>query len=195
LSQDSSKGVIQISARTLDSVLVQLNYLPILLQEYVEGIDIGTSVFCRDGRIEAFIAHHYDRGRYTPISDASIASDVQALLGPLQTSGIFNFDMRRTADGQIYYLECNPRVFWKISMSMLAGVNFVAQGLSMLGLMPAAKQASRPSTVLFPKALLLEAATAPWQLTASSSRALRFLYADPLPYFSEMFGLERDPVG
>ena len=194
LSQDSSKGVIRVNARTLDSAAAQINYMPILLQEYVDGIDIGTSVFCRDGRIEAFIAHHYDRGRYSPIGDQSIVIDLQALLGPLQTSGIFNFDMRRTTDGQIFYLECNPRVFWKISMSMLAGVNFVAQGLSTLGLLPAAKQAARPSVVLFPKALLLDAATAPWRLNASSSRATKFLYADPLPYFFEMLGLERDPV-
>jgi hypothetical protein len=193
LSQDSSKGVIRISAGSLDSALTQLSYAPLLLQEYIEGIDIGTSVFCTGGRIEAIIAHHYDRGRYTPISNAAIATDVQALLGPLQINGIFNFDMRRTAEGLIYYLECNPRVFWKISMSMLAGVNFVAQGLSAIGLMPVPKQASALSAVLFPKALLLEAATAPWRLNSSAWRGLRFLYSDPLPYFSEILGLEGDP--
>jgi len=195
LSQDSSKGVIRINASSLDSALTQLSYAPLLLQEYIEGIDIGTSVYCRGGRIEAIIAHHYDRARYTPISNATIANDVQALLGPLQINGIFNFDMRRTAEGQTYYLECNPRVFWKISMSMLAGVNFVAQGLAAIGLMPIPKQSIAPSAVLFPKALLLEAATVPWRLDSSSWRTLRFLYADPLPYFSEMLGLERDPVG
>jgi hypothetical protein len=172
---------------------VQLNYAPILLQEYIDGIDIGASVFSRSGSIEAFIAHHYDRGRYTPITDAGIRSDIASLLGPLKTSGIFNFDMRRTVDGSIYYLECNPRVFWKISMSMLAGVNFVSPGLAAMGLAPAPTRLSVPSAVLFPKALLLEAATAPWKLTATSWRTLKFLYADPLPYFSEMLGFERNP--
>lgn len=194
LSQDSSKGVIRVSARTWGNVSTQLTYAPILLQEFIEGIDIGTSVFCDRGRITAFIAHHYGRGRYRPLQDAGIVADLQALLGPLQTSGIFNFDMRRTVDGQIYYLECNPRVFWKISMSMLAGVNFVAQGLAAMGLMAPPIQASTPSSVLFPKALLLQAATAPWQLNGASTQALRFLYADPLPYFSELMGFERDPV-
>jgi hypothetical protein len=194
LSMDSSKGVLRLGASTLDSTLTQLRYAPILLQEFIDGTDIGTSVFSSAGNIEAFIAHHYDRGRYTPIADASIRSDVAALLGPLKTSGIFNFDMRRTADGQIYYLECNPRVFWKISMSMLAGVNFVAQGLSAMGLAPAPVQSPAPSVALFPKALMLEAATSPWKLTPSSMRTMEFLYSDPLPYFSEMIGLERDPA-
>jgi hypothetical protein len=194
LSQDSSRGVVRISTRTWHSASAQLKYVPILLQEFIEGIDIGTSVFCTDGRIEAFIAHHYNRGRYTPINDASIAKDLQALLGPLKTNGIFNFDMRQTASGQIYYLECNPRVFWKISMSMLAGVNFVAQGLAALELMAPPRQSSAPSAVLFPKALVLQAATAPWHLSASSTQAVRFLYADPMPYFSETLGFEHDPI-
>jgi len=194
LSQDSSKGVIRINGHTFGRAATLINYVPILLQEFVEGIDIGASVFCNHGRIEAFIAHHYNRGRYTPISEASIAADLHALLGPLKTNGIFNFDMRQTGNGQIYYLECNPRVFWKISMSMLAGVNFVAQGLSALGLMAPPRQSSAPNDVLFPKALVLQAATAPWQLSASSTQALRFLYADPMPYFSETLGFERDPI-
>jgi predicted ATP-grasp superfamily ATP-dependent carboligase len=195
LSMDSSKGVVRIDRSTLDTSSARLNYEPILLQEFIDGADIGASVFSNAGSIEAFIAHYYSRGRYTPISDASIRSDIASLLGPLRTSGIFNFDMRRTAEGQIYYLECNPRVFWKISMSMLAGVNFVAQGLSALGLAPAPIQSEAPSVALFPKALLLEAATAPWKLSPSSLRTVKFLYADPVPYFSEMMGIERDPSG
>lgn len=195
LSMDSSKGVVRISGAAVDAALLQISYAPILLQEFIDGTDIGTSVFCKAGNIEAFIAHHYHRGRYTPIADAdNIRSDVAALLGPLKTSGIFNFDMRRTADGGIFYLECNPRIFWKISMSALSGVNFIAQGLAAMGLVPAPVQSSALSVALFPKALLLQAATAPWKLTGSSLRTMRFLYADPLPYFSEMLGFEQDPA-
>ena len=34
-----------------------------------------------------------------------------------------------TPDGAVHYLECNPRFFYKINLSMIAGVNFVAHGL------------------------------------------------------------------
>jgi hypothetical protein len=64
----------------------------------------------------------------------------------------------------------------------------------MLGLAAMRPAPERLKTVLFPKALLLQTATAPWQLRAASAQMLEFLCADPVPYYREILGLERDPA-
>jgi hypothetical protein len=92
-------------------------------------------------------------------------------------------------------LECNPRVFWKISMSMLAGMNFISFGMSPFSSDVLIRPPSSSVRVQFPKAMMLLALTAPWKLDRSSLDTLKFLYRDPIPYLREIFGLENDIGG
>ncbi len=102
--------------------------------------------------------------------------------------GVFNFDMRLAPDGSIYYLECNPRFFFKINLSMLAGVNFVAMGMAAAGLATAAPEAVE--RVRLPKALAAAALTAPWTITARDLKMLWYLGRDPISSLRETLGID-----
>jgi len=190
LSMENSMGVIKLMPETYQKQLESISYHPIMLQDFIEGEDIGASVFCRNGKITSFICHKLSKETYYPFFDQKIYNDISEILGHLKVDGIFNFDMRRTPDGQVYFLECNPRVFWKIAMSMLAGVNFISSGLSNQNCDFSAEAKSQPTIVRFPKAILLQTLVAPWTLGLGTLKMLKYLYSDPIPYFCEVFKIE-----
>lgn len=184
LSMSGGEGCIILEAGNARAQLRQIDYSPILVQEFVEGEDIGASVFCERGFVKGFIAHAFRHDAYRTFAAPEIRRAIETLTGSLAVDGVLNFDMRRTAEDHVYYLECNPRFFFKIAMSMLAGINFVALGLddTLHG-----KPEAPPRTVRFPKALV----AAPWRIEAESWTALKFVLADPLPYLREEFGYEK----
>ncbi|HUO11328.1 MAG TPA: ATP-grasp domain-containing protein, partial [Caulobacteraceae bacterium] len=162
---------------------------PILVQEFVSGEDVGASVYCVNGEIKSFIAHRYHRAIYSTFFEQRIFDDIAKIARHSNVNGVLNFDMRLTKGGGLFYLECNPRFFFKIAMSMLAGVNFVAAGLPGCGA-PLRLEASE--TIRFPKALLAALPT-PWRLKGGAA-VLRHLLSDPTPWLREELGLERDAV-
>lgn len=103
--------------------------------------------------------------------------------------GLFNFDMRRAPDGRIYFLECNPRIYFKIEMSRLAGVDFIGMALGRSASVEPLFAA--PTQVRLPKALLLSLLT-PWKIEPQSWEALNRALSDPLPYIREELKLDED---
>lgn len=185
LTMDGGVGVIKLNRETAREQIAAIFYGPILVQDFIEGIDIGAGVFCRNGEIRAFIAHSLVRGNYSAFFDEAIYSEISKIMRALKVDGVFNFDMRRTPDGRVFYLECNPRIFFKIAMSMLAGINFVSLGLPDRGSdVPA--RLSHPVTVPSSMAMLRTLRT-PWKLKTSSLQVLKFLFGDPIPYFRDSF--------
>src|SRR5262249_36485064 len=137
-------------------------YQPILVQEHITGKDVAASVFCRQGEIVTFIAHTYRRATYSAFYSEPIFTDISKVTRYLKVDGIFNFDMRLSPEGKLFYLECNPRFFFPVAMSMLAGINFILPGLPGRGdEVPA--RLDKPVTVRFPKAMLITLHT-PWKL-------------------------------
>lgn len=185
LSQSGGEGclVVDTDAKT---TLRRIDYSPILVQQFVEGEDIGASIFCKRGVVKAFVAHSFRRDTYRTFADARIRSDIEKLLRMFDVDGVFNFDMRRDPDGHVHYLECNPRFFFKIAMSMLAGINFVELGLEGV---PEQAVVVPDRTVRFPKALMCML-WAIWRIEPESWRALGFTLSDPMPYFREEVGFE-----
>ena len=192
LNKEGGIGVLKLEPENAQMQLEKINYSPIMVQDFIEGEDIGASVFCRNGKITAFLSHSFRRYVYESFFDANIFNSISKIVEHLQLDGIFNFDMRRTSDGRIYFLECNPRVFWKMSMSMLSGINFVSFGLSNPKNDGLIRPPQQPVMVRYPKSTLLHAAIAPWKLEKSSWNVLHYLYSDPVPYFREMCGLENE---
>jgi predicted ATP-grasp superfamily ATP-dependent carboligase len=187
LGRTGSCGVfIFDGSNTLDR-LRAINYRPVLVQEFIAGVDIGASVYARAGRIEAFIAHHLWHQVYSAFANDDVFADIAKLVEHCGLDGVYNFDMRRAPDGRIFFLECNPRFFFKIDLSMMAGINFVGWGLY-------PPPVDAPATVVsdvkvrFPKALAFSLLTSgrcsrrDWAMAAH-------LYLDPLPYLMEKFGL------
>ena len=130
LSLSGNQGVIQLNRDRLDQQLRDVNYQPILMQEFIPGQDISATVFCREGHVLAFIVHSMHRRIYTVVESSAAMENIRRLAATLAITGIFNFDMRLTPDDRIYFLECNPRFSFRIRMGMLAGLNFIDAGLS-----------------------------------------------------------------
>jgi predicted ATP-grasp superfamily ATP-dependent carboligase len=188
LSMTDSAGIILLQPETALKQLDAINYRPILVQEFIGGEDVGASVYCSEGEVRAFILHKYIGGAYKTFVDESVYRNISKLMRHLNLSGVFNFDMRLAPDGRILFLECNPRFFYKIAMSMLAGINFVAVGL------PGRQSGSRipqSANIQFPKAWL-KASLKPWTLDASSWDVLKFLLIDPIPWLRESWGFEAE---
>jgi predicted ATP-grasp superfamily ATP-dependent carboligase len=187
LDRCASAGVTILESLEAVAGLGTINYRPILAQEFIRGEDIGAGAYARAGQVEAFVAHSLVRGTYTTFRDDAIFSDVEKIVRRLELDGVYNFDMVRTPDGRVYYLECNPRPYFKMDLSMIAGVNFMECGI-FPGRNATDFARSRDTQVRFPKALLRALLTSgrcsrrDWALAAH-------LLSDPLPFFLERAGL------
>ena len=186
LSMDGGIGCIKLQPGNLEAQLSEITYGPILFQEYIEGEDIGASVFCLRGKIINFIAHKYEKDAYYSFFDQNIFNDIKTIMDTIQADGVFNFDMRRASDGSIVYLECNPRFYFKIAMSMIVGMNFVAAALKSK-MERSVLETNIPKIARFPKAFLLALASFK-KLEPESWEALRFVCSDPIPYILETLG-------
>lgn len=187
LSMDSGIGCVVLKAGSAEREVLRIFYAPILVQDFIEGSDIGASTYCSEGEIMAFVAHRYHHQTYETFYDQGVYDSIEKVSRKLGLTGVFNFDMRLTREGRIYFLECNPRFFFKIVMSMHAGINFVALGLPGADVPPAPVRCGE-TVVQLPKAVLAALPT-PWRLRRRSWGALKFALADPVPYLREELGL------
>lgn len=181
LSRSGSGGLVILDGIELESRLRTINYQPIVVQELVEGRDIGASVYAEAGEIKAFVAHCFRRCTYSTFRHDQIYSDVAKIVDHFNLHGVYNFDMILDANGSIHYLECNPRFFFKINLSMIAGINFVELGL-------AGEKSKSPGSIIdglkvrLPPAVL----ASPWgRLTKYDWAMAAYVYSDPLPYLME----------
>jgi hypothetical protein len=188
INHDGGLGVIRLDPDNAMGQTLKIDYGPIIVQEFIAGRDIGASVYCERGEIKAFIAHELAHATYRSLDDPAIAAALSRIVARAGVDGVFNFDMRLAPDGTIYYLECNPRFFFKINLSMIAGVNFVRMGLTALGRGPAAPEPG--ATVRMPKALAEAALIAPWKITARDLKMLWYLWSDPVPSLREALGID-----
>ena len=188
LDFDGSRGVVSILEAgdliTLDS----LEYSPIIVQEFIDGFDIGASVYCNHGEIKAFVVHRLKRDTYFTFASDEIRADVEKIVVATKAHGILNFDMRVGMDGAAYWLECNPRFFFKMFMSLLAGIPFVEFGLPNWSVSGSSTLPSG-TNVRFFKAAAVELVR-PWRLTTRDFGYLCYVLADPVPWARETLGCE-----
>jgi hypothetical protein len=187
INHDGSLGVIKLEASNALDAIGKIDYAPIIVQEFIDGRDIGASIYCTGGKIEAFIAHELKRATYSALGGEGILTCLARIATRTGIDGCYNFDMRLAPDGKIYYLECNPRFFFKIALSMLAGVNFVRPGLNTLTASPA--RPARGASVRLPKALLATLIT-PWKITKRDLKTLGYYVRDPISNLREMAGID-----
>jgi biotin carboxylase len=187
LNLEGGHGVIKLDGTDAVRQAQAIDYAPVLLQDFIEGEDVGASVYCESGRIISFIAHKLARKVYSTFQSDEIRDAVTKLMTYAGSDGVFNFDMRRTADGRIYFLECNPRFFYKINLSMVAGINFTRCGL--------APGAAMPETVPDGQSVRMPLAAAvdllkPWTLSPRDLAMMKYLYSDPVPMVREWLRID-----
>ncbi len=99
---------------------------PFLLQEFIPGQDFDVSVFVHKGKIVAWTIQEWliNRGLRFYEDETSLRL-IERIVLRLQFQGLAHFDLRRDQrNGSVYVLECNPRVWGSIRMSMKRGINF-----------------------------------------------------------------------
>lgn len=185
LERCANSGVILLEGPDVKDRLRTVNYRPALVQEFINGEEIGAGVYANAGQIEAFVTHSLRRSVYATFRDDRIYADTEKIVRRFGLSGIYNFDMMRAPDGRVYYLECNPRPFFKMNLSMLAGVNFMERGLFPDQAVVDAWSRSTETKVRLPKALLWSIATS-GRISRRDIALLTYYLADPLPSLLEM---------
>ena len=106
----------------------------ILLQEYINGFDLGCNVLCSQGQILATTIQKgnlYNNIPYSPqiglqfIKEDKALELAKKLMKSLNWSGVANIDMIYDQDRDlVQILEINPRYWLTIDASAIAGVNF-----------------------------------------------------------------------
>lgn len=185
LDLEAGNGILKIVEENAFEQVQRIYYGPILAQKFIEGEDIGASVYCEKGIIKNFIAHNFKRQVYHTFLQDEIYNSIARILGNLRVDGVFNFDMRLSSSGEIYFLECNPRFFVKMIMSALAGVNFVAAGLGL----PTQPYVKHATDIKMPWSFGLTLFTKPHTISKTDLLALYKLASDPVPFIGELLGV------
>jgi hypothetical protein len=136
---EGGNGVRRLDSRTdLDAMLPRFSRRfgwPLLVQDFIPGIDIDLSALADRGRITAWTIQK--RHRSHPdllefVEHPRILELGAELIRRCRYHGIVHFDMRldeRT--GEPVFIEANPRFWSSIRHSMWMGVNFPALGLEL----------------------------------------------------------------
>lgn len=185
LSLSGGEGIVLFDGIATEERVRSIWYRPVLLQQFIHGQDICATVYAHKGSVRKFICYSYCRKTYVAFHDQRIYADLERLITHLDLDGVYNFDIRITPDGSLYYLECNPRFFHNMNLSLVGGVNFVRLGLPSGELQPAIFL-STPVQVRQPEAALR---CAPWRLTRRDFDMAVYLLSDPLPYLIEKLRL------
>ncbi|WP_234685882.1 ATP-grasp domain-containing protein [Bradyrhizobium monzae] len=130
-AMEGGRGVVKVEKSEIDGALERINYGPIVVEEFVPGIDVGISVYCEAGEITASICHTLEERLYRVLPIPELEDAVGGLLKKLNCSGIYNFDARLDGDGRFFLLECNPRFYNKMCLTLLAGLNLPEFGVSL----------------------------------------------------------------
>jgi predicted ATP-grasp superfamily ATP-dependent carboligase len=189
LDLHGTRGVVVVKKRIDLEVVDTIEYRPILVQEYIDGDDMSAAVYCDHGKIESFTAFKRKRAAYFTFQSKEIEEMATKIVSATKVTGIFCFDMRIAGNDTTYWLECNPRFFYSMFFSMLAGINFVAFGLPR----PASNLCSFVPTgtnVRTVKAIAAELPR-PWRLTSRDTAYIRYIWADPIPLIRESLHIDR----
>ena len=103
------------------------DYAPLVVQEYIEGYDIGFCCLVKQGQIRlGYTQKRTKSGDSFPRHEA-LESHVQKMFEAVNYSGPANIDARIDEGGNVYVIECNAR-FWATShLSYLLGIDLIAE--------------------------------------------------------------------
>ncbi|WP_179367569.1 ATP-grasp domain-containing protein [Winogradskyella forsetii] len=105
-----------------------------MIQEYVEGYDIGCSVLCESGKIKAYTiqkAIMLNSNPFKPllgvefVNNEGVYSTIEKLMQSLNWNGVAHIDLKfDKATHTFKVIEINPRFWGSLDASLIAGVNF-----------------------------------------------------------------------
>ncbi|WP_131194874.1 ATP-grasp domain-containing protein [Lichenihabitans psoromatis] len=178
LSLWGSAGISKINR--IEDLPAHFDHTPMVAQSYIPGQDICAFYLCDNGVIVRSIQYIKTERRVTFVNDSRIDENALSIISHLNYNGVIGFDIRRDPAGEIYFIECNPRFWYRIHFASIIGINFVKEGLAINnGSMQDAKD-KRDVTVMTYSALAAHLFM-PWRLTTYDFAMLRYLAVDPFP--------------
>jgi biotin carboxylase len=171
-------GVIHLRDAGEAALLDTVDYRPVLAQRYIRGETVGISVLCEHGRVVAHATQRRDATRFQLFANSDLLDHVTRLIAVTGYHGPANFDaVLADDDGLSYLVECNPRFWYTIYLSMIAGLNFVDLALGR-SLSPSPATLHRAEIRLSWSSIL----TRPWRATRLDWKFLYYDISDPLAY-------------
>jgi hypothetical protein len=129
INREGSYGVEVLHDEQALGVADRLDYEPIMAQEYIGGRDLCAFYFCREGTIELEVLYHHGGHFIEFIEHHDISQQCRKIIEATNYNGVIGFDIRQHDAGDFYFLECNPRFWYNMELTMLAGLNFVEAGV------------------------------------------------------------------
>ena len=186
--------VIAKSAEDLRQRVVEnddYRYHPLVAQEFLPGEDVGVNVFAVDGEVILAAPQMREGDKITHVDNDRVVSLGKKYVEAAGLTGLAHLDARLGPDGQVAFLECNPRIWSSICHSYWCGENYVAAGVRYaLGLPQAGPTHIAGRSVTAPAHLLSDMAKrrrTPRSLSRYDRRALAQGAADPVLLFRRYF--------
>ena len=138
LAAEASQGVVVLddvaALRRHVTAAAASDRLPLLVQDFVPGVDQGASALVDAGRI---VAQRVQRGvagqTLDYLDEPDIADVLRRIVEGTRFTGVLNVDFRRDSrDGSVVATEVNPRLFFTAHMMAWSGANLLALGLDLL---------------------------------------------------------------
>lgn len=164
----------------------------LIVQEYVEGDDVGAGLFVRNGCVEAlttFKCGPRDSAEF--ISIPRLASAAERIVTETACEGVINFDARLGPSGDLRLLECNPRFFMRLRATRLCGLDLLRLGLPGIDGRPGlATGRYRPLGDIVSARGLHQLMTGEWGMQVLARTAVE-IASDPMPTFFGRLGVGR----
>lgn len=108
------------------------NFSPLVVQEYIDGEDVGLSLLAKKGFItHAYVQHRSKSGdRFPPMPE--LVNQVKKLVHKEDYSGPAHVDARLGRDGKLYLIEFNARFWASVHISDYLGVDLLGLGLGLM---------------------------------------------------------------
>jgi biotin carboxylase len=179
INRSGSVGVFHLLEEGDGALLDRIDYRPILVQRHIVGEPVCISTICRDGRIVAHAGQRRDERRFRLFSHPDLLHNAECLAAATGLTGPANFDAVIEAETDLAYIvECNPRFWYTIYLSMLFGLNFMRPALT-----EAAPGAAPETMVSDTLELSLRHTIRHYFRATPTDRALaRYHLLDPVPY-------------
>lgn len=184
VDQSGGVGVMRVDEEHSRVAVSRIRYAPIVVEDYVEGVDRSITVFCRRGEVLREVTYSHPGGVFRFEREPGLSAMVAGIVAELALTGVVNFDARLDADGRVWIVECNPRFWFNMDVAMIAGLNFV----------DLASVEASPAVVSVPDCVIRLPRTMPVRLLRGrlprtrDRRLLAHWLADPLVFLLVMLG-------
>lgn len=149
LAQSGGRGVCRIDTEDhLQKAIGQAeaDQTGLIVQEFISGGDGVLSILAHDGQVRALTIHVYESGGNSAIflNRPELVSIAERIAARRKLNGVFEFDLlHQKSSDRFWILECNPRFWASVALSLFAGVNFLRLGSDQ----PADKLAAEPMAI------------------------------------------------